>query len=377
MTAFLRARNVGLELPLDIYSGSRTGALRAALGGRERVHRPILSGVDFAAAEGDRIGLLGLNGAGKTTLLRVLNGAIPPSAGRVEREGSVQSLLNPMLGFDELATVVENIYLRGTAMGLRRRQLQGAMDDILMFAGLEAKAGHPLHTLSSGQRMRLGFAISTAVQPDILLMDEWLSTGDAAFLDRAQQRMRSRFQGSRIVFLASHSPAFVRILCNKAIVLDEGRMRFFGAVEDALDDYRDVVSRASADMRAQIAEMDPLLFGDCTGIIERVRTAGPLVQIQGWATNANGGEVGVICVELNGSQHFFEEFERLDREDVRLHLGRARGRFGFKVVVNRGHSDGAQAIARQMRVSVGRSKSDLGAPLPLAKAGIVEVVGES
>ena len=377
MSTYLHARNVGLELPLDIHNGSRTGALRAALGGRDRVYRRILSGVDFRAEEGDRIGLLGLNGAGKTTLLRVLNGALPPTFGRIERHGTVQSLLNPMLGFDEQATVVENVYLRGTAMGLRRRQLQSALDDILRFAGLEEKAGHPLHTLSSGQRMRLGFAISTAVQPDILLMDEWLSTGDAAFLDRAQQRMRSRFQGSRIVFLASHSPAFVRILCNKAIVLDEGRMRFFGAVEDALNDYRDVVSRASAEMRAEIAEMDPLLFGDCTGVIVRVRTAGPLVQIQGWATSASGGEIGVVCVDVDGGRHFFEEFDRLDREDVRLHLGRSRGQFGFKVTVNRGRSEGADIIARQVRVSVGRSKSDLGAPLPLAKSGIVEVVKAS
>ncbi len=374
MTAYLRARNVGLELPLDIHNGSRTGALRAALGGRERVHRRILSGVDFTASEGDRIGLLGLNGAGKTTLLRVLNGAIPPTVGRVERDGSVQSLLNPMLGFDELATVVENVYLRGTAMGLRRRQLQNVMDDILMFAGLESKAGHPLHTLSSGQRMRLGFAISTAVQPDILFMDEWLSTGDAAFLDRAQQRMRSRFQGSRIVFLASHSPAFVRILCNKAIVLDEGRMRFFGAVEDALDDYRDVVSRASADMRAQIAEMDPLLFGDCTGIIERVRTVGPAIEIHGWAEDGKGGEVGVVRVELDGRTEFFEEFERFDREDVRLHLGRRSGRFGFCVTVNRGTLQSPETVMERLSVSAGASRSRLSVPLPLAKAGVVEIV---
>lgn len=375
MNVHLHARQVSLELPLDIHhesSPENAGGLRATLGGRERLYRRILSGIDFRAEEGDRIGLLGLNGAGKTTLLRVLNGAFPPTTGRVERQGSVQSLLNPMLGFDEHSTVTENVFLRGTAMGLRRRQLQAVLREILAFAGLEEKAGHPLHTLSSGQRMRLAFATTTAIQPDILLMDEWLSAGDAAFLERAQQRMRSRFEGSRIVVMASHSPAFVRILCNKAIVLDEGRMRFFGAVEDAMDAYREVVSRASADMRAQVAEIDPLLFGDGAGVVERIRIAGPLVEVQGWAVSERGGEVGALCVELDGRRDLFESFDRVDREDVRHHLGHRRGRFGFRVVAHRPGLVERDRIAARLRVSAGRTATHLGAPLPLAKGSVVE-----
>ena len=370
MTAYLRACDIGLELPLDIHNGGRTGALRAALSSRERVHRRILSDVDFTASEGDRIGLLGLNGAGKTTLLRVLNGAFPPTRGRVERNGTVQSLLNPVLGFDEHATVVENAYLRGTAMGLRRAQLHAALDEILAFAGLEAKAGHPLHTLSAGQRMRLGFAISTAVQPDILLMDEWLSTGDAAFIDRAQQRMRSRFQGARIVVIASHSPALVRILCNKALVLDEGRMRFFGEVDAALDDYRALVSQASAAMRQQVADLDPLLFGDPAGVVERIRVEDAALEIVGWAVHAGDREAPVLCVELDGHRHCFDAFERVDREDVRLHLGRRQGRFGFRLTVSR--AQGA-IDPRAVRVSVGASTEEFGPPLPFAMRGVVEI----
>lgn len=376
MKPFIHAQNVSLELPLELQRDTGradAGSLKAALGGRDRFHRRILTGIDFRAEEGDRIGLLGLNGAGKTTLLRVLNGAFPPTSGRVERHGTTQSLLNPTLGFDDHATVVENVFLRGTAMGLRRRQLKAVLDDILLFAGLTEKAGHPLHTLSSGQRMRLGFATSTAIQPDILLMDEWLSTGDAAFLEQAQQRMRSRFHGSRIVVLASHSPALVRLLCNKAIVLDEGRMSYFGGVEGAMDAYRSIVSKASATMREQLAKDDPLLFGECTGVIEQVRTDDDSVVIEGWAVNRKSGEVSVVCVELDGHLEFFESFKRLDREDVRLHVGQ-RGRFGFRVVVNRPGLLEPSTVARRVAVSTGNSRTSLGAPLPLAAASIIEYV---
>lgn len=375
MTTRLHARNVTLELPIDLRGGehARRGTLRSTLiGGRERFFRKILSGIDFRAEEGDRIGLLGLNGAGKTTLLRVLNGAFPPTSGRIECAGSVQSLLNPLLGFDENATVVENVYLRGTAMGLRRRQLQAVLDEILGFAGLDAKAGHPLYTLSSGQRMRLGFAISTAIQPDILLMDEWLSTGDAAFLERAQHRMRSRFQGSRIVVMASHSPALVRMLCNKAIVLDEGRMRFFGAVEDALHDYRTVVSGASAALREQLAQDDPLLFGDVTGVVERIRVGADGIDIEGWSADDKEHEVGVVCVDMDGRRRVFEDFTRVDREDVRLHLGRRRGRFGFRVVLDVPGGPSDERVIDRIQVTTGPSSKRLGRPLPFARAGVVE-----
>lgn len=376
MKTLLHAHRVSLELPVDLQhevEPSRAGTLRAALGGRQRFYRTILRDIDFRAEDGDRIGILGLNGSGKTTLLRVLNGAFPPTHGHVERQGTVQSLLNPVLGFDEHATVVENVFLRGTAMGLRRRQLRAALADILGFAGLESKATHPLHTLSAGQRMRLGFSISTAVQPDILLMDEWLSTGDAAFIERAEERMRSRFNDSRMVVMASHNPALVRTLCSKAIVLHEGRMRFFGGVEGAMDAYRELASNATALMRQQIAQSDPLLFGDCLGVIERIRASESQVEVQGWAASSSGTEVRVVCVELDGRRDMFETFERIDREDVRLHLGRDQGNFGFRIVLERDdRADDSDIIAR-LHVAAGLSRTRLGASLPLATGSILEI----
>lgn len=376
----LTARNVHLELPLELQGASsdHTGGLRSTLAHTREMYRAVLKGIDFTLEDGDRLAILGLNGAGKTTLLRVLNGALPPTGGRVEHRGTMQSLLNPMLGFHENASLVENILLRGTAMGLRYRQVQTHMAGILNFAGLESAANHRLHTLSAGQRLRLGFAISTAVQPDILLMDEWLSAGDASFIERAQERMTSRFAHSRIVVMASHNSSLLRSLCNKALVLRAGRMHTFGNVEEGLEAYRGVASAASAEMRAQLAESDPLLFGDTLGVVERLRTAGPLLEIRGWAVTDKGGEVGVICVEVDGRRHVFEQFDRVDREDVRLYLGHRNGHFGFKVVVNVGPgANRADTLSSCIQISAGTNRERLGQPLPLAKDGIVEVVKDS
>lgn len=366
----LRAEGVCLDLPTELQRQSpgdgRMGTVFSSLFGRERLQRTILSDIDFHADDGDRIGVLGLNGAGKTTLLRVLNGAFPPSRGRIEREGTMQSLLNPTLGFEEHATVVENVFLRGTAMGLRVRQLRPALGSILEFAGLERRGGYELHTLSSGQRMRLGFAISTAVQPDILLMDEWLSTGDAAFLDRAQTRMQNRFHGSRIVVLASHSTTLIRSLCNKAIVLEDGRMRCFAPVEDALEHYRELVAGASEAMQRQLAQDDPLLFGAGTGMVERIRVLADAIEVSGWAVDAQDGEVRTICVQLEDALVCSGTFERIERADVLAFVGRRHGRLGFRIALPIGRRQDTSSLAERLRVTTGESEDRQGAPLPVA-----------
>jgi ABC-type polysaccharide/polyol phosphate transport system ATPase subunit len=374
MTSYIRARNVTLELPQELQGDNdfAGGSLGATLKATRYRYSTVLSRISFDAGDGDRIGILGLNGAGKTTLLRVLNGGLPPTSGSVERKGTLQSLLNPMLGFNEQASLAENIVLRGTAMGLRYRQIQPRLNDILGFAGLEDRASHRLHLLSAGQRLRLGFAISTAVQPDILVMDEWLSAGDATFIERAQARMRDRFQGSRIVVLATHSTGLLRAMCNKALVLHNGRMRFFGSVDEGVADYRQLVSTTSATMRKQLVESDPLLFGESLGLVERISSTANTITVEGWVTSDNGDEVGALCVELDGERHVFEQFEKIDRDDVRRHLGKRKGQFGFRVEVV-GRDTGGE-IAPRLKVSAGASKGRLGPPLSLAHAGIVERV---
>lgn len=376
MTVYLRARSVSLELPLDIQrmdQGDRPAGFKATLGGSERLYEKVLKDITFSAEEGDRIGVLGLNGAGKTTLLRVLNGAFFPTTGRIERMGVTQSLLNATLGFSEYASVSENVILRGTAMGLRRRQLDAAMPDILEFAGLASRITHRLHTLSAGQRMRLGFAISTAIQPDILLMDEWIGTGDESFIHRAQERMQSRFYGSRIVVLASHSTALLRSMCNKALVLDRGRMRFFGDIDAGLESYKDVVASANSQTRQNIAVNDPMLFGQNVGLIERIRITLDRIELEGWAVDENGNEAGVICIETpNGCERMTPE--RVDRQDVRLHLAKRSGHFGFRAALPRPTEFAAADLLAELKISVGTSQDRLCPPLPLAKAAVIEIV---
>ena len=373
MTVFLRAHDISLDLPLDLQRAGADGAgFKSALGGSVRRYARVLSQIDFAAHEGDRIAVMGLNGAGKTTLLRVLNGAFPPSRGSVERHGSVQSLLNSMLGFSEYASVAENILLRGTAMGLRRRQLEAVASDILEFAGLRDRASYRLHTLSAGQRTRLGFAISTAVQPDILLMDEWIGTGDAAFIERARDRMLGRFHNSRIVVLASHGTDLQKRLCNKALVLDQGRMRHFGDIEQGMAIYREIVAGASAELRAQAVAQDPLLFGDTRGLIERISVRGRTVEVEGWAIGEHGREVEVLRVELDGLSQVLERFDRVGRDDVLRAMGKRAGRFGFRFAVDHEHAIDAGDIAARLRVSAGRNARQLSLPLGMAPGGVVE-----
>ncbi len=181
-----------------------------------------LSGIDIELKAGDRLGLVGHNGAGKSTLLRTLAGVYEPSSGRFERHGSVASLIDPALGIEVDASGLENIMLRGLVMGLSKREIERRSADIVEFSGLGEYIHMPVRTYSTGMMMRLAFSISTCVQADILLMDEWLSVGDAEFTEKAEQRMREVVQGSGILVLASHSMELIAKECNKVIHLSHG-----------------------------------------------------------------------------------------------------------------------------------------------------------
>lgn len=238
-------RDLGLQVPNFVQrtptavSWVREIASEALVRSR-REFRTILSGISFELNDGDRVAIMGRNGAGKTTLLRVLSGAFHPTSGEVKLEGSRQALLNLSLGFNATATVRENVFLRGTAMGIPLATVSSLMDSILDFAGLGEVAQHRLMTLSSGQRMRLGFAISTAVQHDIMLMDEWFGAGDASFVAKARARLTDRVDGCRIMVMASHNLQTVRKTCSMGLVLDGGGQVFIGPVEDAINAYKEI-----------------------------------------------------------------------------------------------------------------------------------------
>jgi ABC-type polysaccharide/polyol phosphate transport system ATPase subunit len=246
MSVHLHVRHVSLELPLFLQNARSASSmfktlLGAAFDPPRREFRTILDDISFSAERGDRIGLLGRNGAGKSSLLRVLTGAYRPTRGEVDSVGSKQALLNVSLGFNLEATVLENVYLRGTAMGLRASHVRDVLQPVLDFAELQDKTHHRLKTLSSGQRMRLGFSIATAVQHDIMLMDEWIGAGDAAFIHKARDRMRDRVDGAKIVVLASHNSALLRDVCNRGLVLDGGRVQYFGDIAPAIAAYETIL----------------------------------------------------------------------------------------------------------------------------------------
>ena len=204
--------------------------VRAATGGAlardtaDRVVVRALDGINLSIREGERIGLLGHNGSGKSTLLRVIAGAYEPSAGTVAVKGKVAGMLSMFLGMDLEASGLENIYMRGVFMGLTQREIEQQTSDIQEFADLGDYIHMPLRTYSSGMAMRLGFAVSTTVSADILLLDEWLSVGDAEFAVRADVRLRQQISQSKIMVLASHSPDLVRQHCTRIVHLDHGRI---------------------------------------------------------------------------------------------------------------------------------------------------------
>lgn len=228
---YISLKNVGVNFP--IY-GAGANSLKKTLassvtGGRFGMETGVkvvqaLSDINLELKAGDRLGLVGHNGAGKSTLLRALAGVYEPSSGDFVRRGAVSSLIDPSLGIEGDATGVENIMLRGLVMGLSKKQIDDLAPEIIEFSGLGDYINMPVRTYSTGMMMRLAFSISTSVQADILLMDEWLSVGDAEFTEKAEQRMKDVVSSAGILVLASHSPKLIEKECNRVIHLEHGRI---------------------------------------------------------------------------------------------------------------------------------------------------------
>ena len=181
-----------------------------------------INGLNLNVQAGERIGLYGHNGSGKSTLLRVLTGAFAPTNGYLEIDGTVASLIDISMGMDQDATGWENIMLRGRIMGLAGSEIEDRIGDIADFSGLGQYLDMPIRTYSSGMQVRLAFSVSTAVSPDILLLDEWLSVGDVEFQEKAKQRLQSMIERSSILVLASHSLDLLRGVCTRILHLEHG-----------------------------------------------------------------------------------------------------------------------------------------------------------
>jgi ABC-type polysaccharide/polyol phosphate transport system ATPase subunit len=237
--------NVCVDFPIyDSDRSLRKLLFQAKVGGmvrhdqrRNRVTIRALENLSFELHDGDRLGLIGHNGAGKSTLLRVMSGGYRPSSGTIGIDGEVASLLTLGVGFDVEDTGFDNIYTGCLYLGMTPSQIRDKAGEIAEFTELGEYLKMPVRTYSSGMQVRLSFAIATALDPDILLLDEVMGAGDAQFVIKAQQRIERLMSRASLLVLASHSTAMIRQFCNKAMLLRAGRIDAFGDVDSTIEAY--------------------------------------------------------------------------------------------------------------------------------------------
>ncbi|WP_175962545.1 ABC transporter ATP-binding protein [Burkholderia pyrrocinia] len=243
--AFIELKSVTLDLPIFDVQGRSLKKQVLRVGRRNRIAEGsdgvivvrALDDVSFRFDRGDRVGLIGHNGAGKSTLLRAMAGIYPPTAGALSREGKVVPLLDIGLGMDENSTGMQNIRLRGLLLGMSDAEIRTKQREIADFCELGDYLDLPIRTYSSGMKVRLAFAVSTAVDAEILLLDEVMGVGDASFMHKAEARLADLHSRAEIVVLAMHSNSEIRKVCNKALWMERGRVRAFGSADEVVLAY--------------------------------------------------------------------------------------------------------------------------------------------
>ena len=200
-----------------------------------------LKNVSFTVEKGDRVGILGLNGAGKSTLLKVIAGVFKPTSGTVTKHGKMVPLLELGAGFDPQYTGKENIYLYGAMLGYTKAFIDEKYDEIVEFSELKEFIDVPIKNYSSGMKARLGFSIATLVSPDILILDEVLSVGDAKFRKKSEKKVLSMFDKGVTVLFVSHSLQQVQRLCNKAMILEKGKLIAYGDIDEISEQYERMI----------------------------------------------------------------------------------------------------------------------------------------
>lgn len=245
--ASIHLNKVSIEFPIyhrgaqsirkRVLSSLRVGGtITSTKKGKSSVHA--LSDISLDLEHGDRVALIGSNGAGKSTLLRVLAGIYHPMAGTVEIKGRISSIFDIQLGVDREATGYENIVLRGLVIGMGKEEIKQKTEEIIQFSSLGPYLSMPVYTYSTGMVLRLVFAISTSINPEILLLDEWVGTGDADFIEKAENRLQSLVGQSNILVIATHRLGLVKRLCSKAILLEHGSIKNFGSVNEVISQYQ-------------------------------------------------------------------------------------------------------------------------------------------
>ena len=244
--ALIDVEDVSVSLPIYNARGRalKTELLRRTVGGN--IEHPkdkratviqALDAVTLRVQDGDRIGLVGRNGAGKTTLLRVMSRIYTPTSGNVNIVGSISSMTDLSVGMNPEATGYENIIMRGVMLGLTRKQAAALTPDVEEFTELGEYLELPVRTYSAGMMLRLAFAVSTAVKPDIIILDEMITAGDAAFVEKARTRLSKLIKEASILVLATHDDITLRRFCTIAVWMNSGRVAAMGDIDTVLAEY--------------------------------------------------------------------------------------------------------------------------------------------
>lgn len=231
------------SLKLNLFRSAGGATVFRSAGGaidRDRRNRIVVRALDSVTLDihdGDRVALLGRNGAGKTTLLRVMADVMEPTGGTVRISGRTSTLFNLAGLMDPELPGYDNVFFAGGLIGIPRSRLKKLLPDIEAFAEIGDFLQMPVRTYSAGMKIRLGFAIATCIDPDILLMDEVIGAGDVHFVEKAIQRAQQLYQKSNILVVASHDPGVLHGLCNKAILLDRGKVVMVGPLDEVVRAY--------------------------------------------------------------------------------------------------------------------------------------------
>lgn len=243
--ASIQFENVVVDIPVfnatnrslknNVISAATGGQIKPRDGGKLAVRA--IDGLDLTLDHGARVGLIGHNGAGKSTILRVIAGIYEPTGGAVRVEGEVAAMFDIGFGMDPDATGWDNIVLRGMLLGYSRREINARLEAIGEETGLGEFLDMPLRTYSAGMSTRLAFAVSTSITPDILLIDEGIGAGDAAFIAQAKERLKRFIGDAGLLVMASHTDSLLREWCDTGLWMEHGRLKMAGPIEDVLAAY--------------------------------------------------------------------------------------------------------------------------------------------
>jgi lipopolysaccharide transport system ATP-binding protein len=242
---FFKLNNVCVDIPVyNVNSRSIKKTLIKSLGQNKIVQDQsgiqmvqALKNINIDLNSGDRLGLIGPNGAGKSTLLRVLSGVYSPTSGSISSKGKVSSLIDLTLGMDVEASGIENIYIQGELFEISKKIIDKNIDDIINFSELNEFIEMPIRTYSAGMIFRLGFSVLTFLQPEILIMDEWIAVGDNNFSKKVNERLKFILEKTKVFVIASHSKDLILDVCNRVVWIENGTVRLDGSPKKLCDLY--------------------------------------------------------------------------------------------------------------------------------------------